>query len=81
MRKYQPKVIDTMYAVLVNDELADTFEKLAEARRMVRTMHITEDVHEVKIVKQCTSQTVLDVLRPEVKRTLSVADFNWIGDE
>lgn len=81
MAKNYPKVVDTLYAVLVNDQILDTFNKLAEARKMVRAMRIGEDVQEVKIVKQCTSQTVLDVLKPEIQRTLSFADFDWTGDE
>jgi len=79
--RYHPKVVDTLYAVLINKEVADTFEKLSDARKLVRNMRITEDITEVQIIKQCTTQTILDVLKPEIKRTLSATDFNWVGDE
>lgn len=81
MSKYKPKVVDTIYAVLINDQLSDTFEKLSQARKMVKAMRITEEIEEVRIIKQCTSQTTLDVLKPEITRTLSFAEFDWVGDE
>lgn len=76
-----PKVIENIYAVLINGDVKDTFERLAEARKMVKTMRITEDIKEVQIVKQCVTHTVLDVLKPELKPTLTFADLDWTGDK
>jgi uncharacterized protein with NRDE domain len=80
MKKYAPKVVETMYAVLINGSLDTTYDKLSKARKYVKSMRITEEVQEVRIVKQCTSQTTLDVLTPQVKKTLTAAQFDWIGE-
>jgi len=80
MKKYAPKVVETMYAVLINGNLDSTYDKLSKARKHVKSMRIEEDVQEVRIVKQCTSQTTLDVFTPQVKKTLTAAQFDWIGE-
>lgn len=80
MGRYERKVVDTLYAVLVNEEVKQTFDKLAQARKYIKELRITDDIQQVKIIKQCTVHTTLDVLKPQVTKTLSIADFDWVGD-
>ena len=76
-KRPQPKVLETFYAVLVNDEMRDTFLKLAEARACIKDMPVADDVEEIKIIKQTTTHTLLETYKPEVVKTLTIDSFGW----
>jgi hypothetical protein len=77
MEKNKPKVIETSYYILINDEVLSSFESLAGARKEIKNLNIGEEVREVKIVKQTTSHTLVDSYKPKVTKTLSVEELNW----
>ena len=77
MEKQKPIVVETMYAILINEELRQTFPSLALARKEVKTMGIGDDIKEVKIVKQTISHTLIDSYLPKVTKTLSVNELSW----
>lgn len=76
-----PKVVETMYAILVNDDVVDReFQTLAKARSYVKNMRMSEDVEKVEIVKQCITHTLLNVYKPKLTRTLVAGDLDFGGD-
>lgn len=79
MVKRIPKVVETIYAILVNGELTDSFKSLREARKSVQNLSLTKETKEVQIVKQCVSHTLLDTFKPEISRVLVARDFDWDG--
>ena len=77
--KPKPKVVETIYGILVNGELLYSFNSLLEARKKVKTLHITQDINKVEIIRQNVQQTLIDSYKPEVSRILVAGDldFDW----
>lgn len=79
MQNKEPRIktIETIYAVMVNDDVVlDQFPKIALAKKFVNNMSITEDIQNVKIIKQTVTHQVVKNLVPKVAKVLTVEDFN-----
>jgi hypothetical protein len=79
MQNKEPRIktIETLYAVMVNDDVVlDQFPKIALAKKFVNNMSITEDIQNVKIIKQTVTHQVVKNLVPKVAKVLTVEDFN-----
>lgn len=76
-KRPQPKVLETFYAVLVNEELFEMFEKLTEARKAIKNIPVTEEIEQIQIVKQTTTHTLLDTYKPQVVKTLTIDGLGW----
>lgn len=80
MQNKEPRIktIETLYAVMVNDDVVlDQFPKIALAKKFVNNMSITEDIQNVKIIKQTVTHQVVKNLVPKVAKVLTVEDFNF----
>jgi len=77
--KPKPKVVETIYGILVNGELLFSFSSLLEARKKIKTLHIAPNVEKVEIIRQNVQQTLIDSYKPEVSRVLVAGDldFDW----
>ena len=58
------KTVGVQYLVKMNEETIDAKNTLREARALLKTIHLTEAVKKVNIVKQTTTEQVLDVYEP-----------------
>ena len=78
-QKPKPKVVETIYGILVNGELLYSYSSLQEARKQVKTLHISQEIQKVEIVRQNVLQTLIDTYKPEVNRVLVAGDldFDW----
>lgn len=79
MQNKEPRIktIETIYAVMVNDDVVlDQFPKIALAKKFVNNMSITEDIQNVKIIKQTVTHQVVKNLVPKVAKVLTIEDFN-----
>lgn len=82
MQNKEPRIktIETLYAVMVNDDVVlDQFPKIALAKKFVNNMSITEDIQNVKIIKQTVTHQVVKNLVPKVAKVLTVEDFDLNG--
>lgn len=74
----EPKVKTTgvAYVVKINNDETDSRPSLKEARQLVKTMPINDDLVKVSIVKRTTTEQVLDVYEPQVTKVLTASDFS-----
>lgn len=79
MQNKEPKIktIETVYAIMVNDDIVlEQFPRIALAKKFVNNMSITEDIQNVKIIKQTVTHQVVKNLVPKIAKVLTVENFN-----
>jgi hypothetical protein len=67
------KTIQTSYLIKVNNEVVDTMPSLKEARQLIKTLSVNDDVFTVFIIKQTINETLLDTYHTKTTKVL-VAD-------
>jgi hypothetical protein len=67
------KTVQTSYLIKVNNDVIDTKATLREARQLIKTLTINDDVCSVFIIKQTLNETVLDIYHTKTTKVL-VAD-------
>lgn len=75
MSRVVPKVILSYYTVRINGTDVINYEKLAEARRYVKSINITERINAVDIVRYTTTETLLDSFKPSFEKVLTCDDL------
>lgn len=75
-----PKVTLSYYTVRINGQDIINYERLAEARRYVKSINIHEAIQFIQVVRQTTTETLLDDLKPVSERVLSSDDLFSFGD-
>jgi hypothetical protein len=70
------KTIQTNYLVKINNEVTDVMSTLRDARQLIKTLTINDDVNSVYIIKQTINETLLDTYHTKTTKVLIASQLD-----
>lgn len=79
----EPRIKTTavLYNLMVNGTLAETCLSLGKARKEAKKLPLTDEIKEVKIVKQTVTEQVIDIFKIKTEKVLVAGDWTFEGED